>query len=119
MNTPKQTTEKVNSLAGIREAILDTMARRLHFEDQTIEQFRLNGRLDEVMAADSILVIELVLMLEDHFEIRFDPEHIDAELICDLDRLTEFISQGRTSPGIRVNGCKRSGNGQSPAGGDR
>ncbi len=82
----------MNSLAEIRESILDIMARRLHFDDQTIEQFRVHGRLDEVTAADSILVIELVLMLEDRFEIRFDPEHIDVELICDLDRLTAFIS---------------------------
>ena len=96
MDTPEQTTEKVNSLAGIREAILDTMARRLHFENQTIEQFKVNGRLDEVMAADSILVIELVLILEDHFDIRFDPEHIDSELICDLDRLTAFIAQAQS-----------------------
>jgi acyl carrier protein len=86
----------MNSPAGIREAILDTMTRRLRFEDQAIEQLRINGRLDEITAMDSILVIELVLVLEERFKIRFDPKHIDVELICDLNRLSTFISQARS-----------------------
>ena len=86
----------MNTLTETREAILDIMAGRLLLEDKTLEQFRVNGRLDEVTAADSILVVELVLLLEERFEIRFDPEHIDAELICDLDRLTAFISQAQS-----------------------
>ncbi len=86
----------MNSPAGVREAILDTLSTRLHFEDQVIEQLRIKGRLDEITAMDSILVVELVLVLEERFKIRFDPEHIDVELICDLNRLTAFISQAQS-----------------------
>ena len=86
----------MNTSADIRDAILETMAKRLDLDEPTLEQLRTNGRLDEVTAADSILMVELVLALEDRFGIRFEADDIDAELICDLDRLTAFVSEAKS-----------------------
>ena len=83
----------MSTSADVRDAILDIMAERLRLDEPTLEQLRNNGRLDEVTAADSILVVELVLGLEDRFGIRFKADDIDGELICDLDRLTAFVSE--------------------------
>ena len=85
----------MSTSADVRDAILDVMAERLRLDEPTLEQLRINGRLDEVTAADSILVVELVLGLEDRFGIRFKADDIDAELICDLDRLTAFVSEAK------------------------
>ncbi|TDJ33850.1 MAG: hypothetical protein E2O56_03155 [Gammaproteobacteria bacterium] len=85
MNAPDET----------RAAILQLMAERLRLEDKALEHLRANGRLDDVTAADSILIVELVLALEERFDIRFEPDDIDADLICDLDRLTAFVSAAR------------------------
>jgi acyl carrier protein len=86
MNAPDET----------RTAILDIMAERLRLEDKALEHLRANGRLDDVTAADSILIVELVLALEERFDIRFDPDNIDTDLICDLDRLTTFVSEAQS-----------------------
>lgn len=86
-------TTKMNTAADIRAAILNIMADRLSLADQHLEQLRDNGRLDQLTAVDSLLMVELVLLLEEHFQIRFDAEQIDAELVSDLDRLTEFVLQ--------------------------
>ena len=85
----------MSTSADVRDAILDIMAERLRLDEPTLEQLRINGRLDEVTAADSILVVELVLGLEDRFGIRFKADDIDAELICDLDRLAAFVSEAK------------------------
>lgn len=87
----------MNTSAEVRDAILDTMTERLRLDEPTLEQLRVNGRLDDVAAADSILMVELVLALEERFGIRFEPDHIDAELICDLDRLTAFVSEAQSA----------------------
>ena len=53
----------MSTSADVRDAILDIMAERLRLDEPTVEQLRINGRLDAVTAADSILVVELVLGL--------------------------------------------------------
>ncbi len=92
----KQVTDKMTVLDDIHEVILGIIAKRLSLEKEPLEQLRVGGRLDKFTAVDSLLMVELVLLLEEHFEIRFDPEHIDAELISDLDRLAEFIADARS-----------------------
>lgn len=79
-------------MADIRAEILRLIAERLALEEHALQQFQLSGRLDEVTAADSMLLVELVMMLEERFGIRFEPEHIDAELLCDLERLTAHVA---------------------------
>ena len=91
VDTAKQTPEKMNSLDDIREAILNIVAERLSLEQQSREQLRINGRMDRFTAVDSLLIVELVLMLEERFQIRFDPEHINVELVSDIDALATFI----------------------------
>ena len=78
--------------AELRAQIVDQVAERLALEPGALQQFKTTGRLDEVSAADSMLLVELVMMLEERFEIRFEPDDIDTELLCDLDRLTAFIA---------------------------
>lgn len=85
----------MNEPVDIRSAILRLAAERLALEKHALEQFEASGRLDEVTAADSMLLVELVMMLEEHFGIRFEPEHIDADLLCDLDRLTAYVAGAR------------------------
>jgi acyl carrier protein len=80
------------SRSEIQAEILQLIAERLALEEQALEQFRASGRLDEVTAADSMLLVEVVMMLEERFGIRFEPEHIDAELLCDLERLTAHVA---------------------------
>ena len=80
------------STSNIRAAILQLIAERLALEEHALQQFQLSGRLDEVTAADSMLLVELVMMLEERFGMRFEPEHIDAELLCDLERLTAHVA---------------------------
>jgi acyl carrier protein len=79
----------------LRSEIVDLVNGRLSLEPGAREQFRSTGRLDEVTAADSMLLVELVMILEEQFGIRFEPDDIDAELLCDLDRLTEFVAAAR------------------------
>ena len=86
----------MNAPDDTRTAILALMSERLRLEDEALKSLGINGRLDEVTAADSILMVELVLALEEHFGIRFDPDNINAELLCDLDRLTAFVSDAQS-----------------------
>ena len=86
----------MNIFDDIREVILGIIAKHLSLEKEPLEQLRVGGRLDKFTAVDSLLIVELVLLLEEHFEIRFEPEHIDAELISDLDRLAGFIANARS-----------------------
>ena len=79
----------------VRAEILALIAARLALEKDALEQFRASGRLDDVTAADSMLLVELVMMLEEHFGIRFEPEHLDAELLCDLERLSSHVAATR------------------------
>lgn len=85
----------MSTLANIREAIIDILAEHLSLTEKSLERLRINGRLHEFTAVDSLLMVELVLLLEEHFEIRFDPENIDAELISDLDKLAAFVADVR------------------------
>jgi acyl carrier protein len=80
-----------------RAEILALIAERLALETHALEQFRASGRLDEVTAADSMLLVEVVMLLEEHFNIRFEPEHLDAELLCDLDRLAAHVAAARSA----------------------
>jgi len=89
----EQVGKKMSALANIREAILDILAGHLSLTEKSLERLRINGRLDEFTAVDSLLMVELVLLLEEHFEIRFDPENIDTELISDLDKLAAFVAR--------------------------
>jgi len=84
-------------LNDTRAEILALIAERLALEKHALEQFRASGRLDEVTAADSMLLVEVVMLLEEHFGIRFEPEHLDAELLCDLDRLTAHVAAARSA----------------------
>ena len=79
----------------ILDFILATMAKRLELDNTALETLRVRGRLDAFTAVDSLLMVELVLMLEERFDIRFDPENIDAALISDLKRLVSFVAQSR------------------------
>lgn len=79
----------------LRAQIVELVIERLSLEAGAREQFEVSGRLDEVTAADSMLLVELVMILEEAFGIRFEPEDIDAELLCDLGRLTEFVAAAR------------------------
>jgi acyl carrier protein len=81
--------------AELRTQILELINERLALEPGAQEQFRRTGRLDEVTAADSMLLVELVMMLEEQFSIRFEPDDIDTELLCDLGRLTTFVAAAR------------------------
>ncbi|MCU0990963.1 MAG: acyl carrier protein [Xanthomonadales bacterium] len=84
-------------LNDTRAEILALIAERLALEKHALEQFRASGRLDEVTAADSMLLVEVVMLLEEHFGIRFEPEHLDAELLCDLDRLAAHVAAARSA----------------------
>jgi acyl carrier protein len=90
-------TENVNTAPDIRKAILEIMAERLSLDDQQLEQLGNNGRLDQLTAVDSLLTVELVFLLEEHFQIRFDAEQIDEELVSSLDKLTEFVLQTKSA----------------------
>ena len=79
----------------IRDVILATMAERLELDELALDKLGTNGRLDEFTAVDSLLMVELVLMLEERFNVRFDPEDIDAALISDLNRLVLFVAESR------------------------
>lgn len=83
----------MNKFNEVRDVILSTMAERLDLDGRSLENLKINGRLDEFTAIDSLLMVELVLMLEERFTMRFDPKNIDAELIGDLDRLATFVSE--------------------------
>ena len=87
--------DELNKSDEILDFILATMARRLELDNTALETLRVKGRLDEFTAVDSLLMVELVLMLEERFDIRFDPENIDAALISDLKRLVSFVAQSR------------------------
>jgi acyl carrier protein len=87
----------MNRTNDTRSEILGLIAERLALEPHALEQFRASGRLDEVTAADSMLLVELVMLLEERFGIRFEPEHIDADLLCDLDRLTAHVAAARAA----------------------
>lgn len=83
----------MKNLNDIHHVIIEIMAERLELDKPSLEKLSQNGRLDEFTAVDSLLMVELVLALEERFNIRFDPGDIDAELINDLGRLTSFIAQ--------------------------
>jgi len=87
----------MNALDDVREVILETVSERLDLDRAALEKLRANGRLDEFTAVDSLLMVELVLMLEERFDIRFDPEKIGAELISDLDLLSAFVESARAN----------------------
>ena len=87
----------MNALDDVREVILEILSERLDLDGAALEKLRANGRLDELTAVDSLLMVELVLMLEERFDIRFDPERIDAELISDLDLLSAFVESAQAN----------------------
>jgi len=86
---------KMKNLNDIHDVIIEIMAERLKLDNPSLEKLRQNGRLDEFTAVDSLLMVELVLALEERFNIRFDPEDINAELINDLGRLAAFVAQAK------------------------
>ena len=75
----------------IREAILEMVSDQVGLDQEAYDDLVSGGRLDELTAVDSLLMVELVLSIEERFHIRFDPEDIDAGLIGDIDRLAEFV----------------------------
>lgn len=79
----------------VREQIVHVVAERLGLDEPSRDELEDKGRLDEFTAVDSLFIVELVLMLEERFDIRFEPENIDAELISDLDRLTSLVVEAR------------------------
>ena len=83
----------MTELNEIREVILEAVVEHLALDDASLGKLRASGRLDEFTAVDSLLMVELVLMLEERFDMRFAPEHIDADLISDLNRLATFVSE--------------------------
>ena len=83
----------MNRSRDYRAEITEIIIELLALEKPAIEQFEANGQLDEFTAADSMFLVELVLMLEDGFGIRFEPEHLDAKLLCNLDWLATFVAE--------------------------
>ena len=80
----------------VRDVILDAVREHLDLDREGFEILKAKGRLDELTAVDSLLMVELVLTLEERFNIRFKAEDIDAELINELDRLAAFVAEALT-----------------------
>ena len=82
----------MNKSGDYREEIIEIIRQRLVLEKHAVEQFEKHGKLDSVTAVDSMFLVELVTMLEEHFGIRFESQDLDENLLCNLDWLTNFVT---------------------------
>lgn len=82
-------------MSDTKNVILEMLREQVGLDDEAIATLAEKGRLNELTAVDSLLMVDLVVSLEDRFGIRFDPEDIDAELISDIARLAAFVDANR------------------------
>jgi len=80
-------------MSKTRKVILGLVCEQVNLDEAALKTLDVRGRLDELTAVDSLLLVDLVISLEERFGIRFDPEDIDPSLIGDISRLAEFVDK--------------------------
>ena len=86
---------QVRTMNETRSVILEMVRDQLDLDADGFEKLSRRGRLDELTAVDSLLMVDLVVSLEERFSIRFEPDDIDAELMGDITRLCAFVDMAR------------------------
>ncbi|MGD8347380.1 MAG: acyl carrier protein [Lysobacterales bacterium] len=80
-------------MSETRETILDLVCEQVGLDEDASKTLKARGRLDELTAVDSLLMVDLVISLEERFGIRFDPADIDPELVGDISRLADYVDK--------------------------
>jgi acyl carrier protein len=91
----------------ICRVLVDTL--RLPLSEVDFESIE---RLDDLLGVDSITLIEATLGLEKEFAIRFEPEEIERDVLCDLSRLTACIL-GHLDRQTRPGSCRPAAGGDN------
>lgn len=79
------------TLDRIRRIFIESLHLNLRAEDLAY-----GDKLDEVVALDSVAVLEFVAALEKEFEIAIEPEMLTIEVVRDLRQLAAYID-GRSA----------------------
>lgn len=80
-------------MSETRETILNMVCEQVGLDGEASQTLRARGRLDELTAVDSLLMVDLVISLEERFGIRFDPADVDPELVGDITRLAAHVDK--------------------------
>jgi acyl carrier protein len=80
-------------MSETRETILNMVCEQVGLDEEASKTLRSRGRLDELTAVDSLLMVDLVISLEERFGIRFEPADIDPELVGDITRLAAYVDK--------------------------
>jgi acyl carrier protein len=86
-------TSATPTLARVSRVIADALGANV-----TEEELRQVSRLDEIIAVDSIALLELVVGLEREFAIRLDPSSMKRDFVLDIAGLTNYL-ETRTGTG--------------------
>jgi acyl carrier protein len=57
------------------------------------DEIRSIKKLDDLFGMDSVAVIELIIGLEKEFNIAIQEEHLDYQILRDMDTLADFINK--------------------------
>ncbi|MFN0030182.1 MAG: acyl carrier protein [Acidimicrobiales bacterium] len=74
----------LNNVICIVSSTLGIEDRAMRFDSET----RL---LDSLPELDSMAIVELIVALEDHFDIEFDESEVTAEVFTSIGSLSQFI----------------------------
>ncbi len=82
--------QSTDSKTAIKNGIQNVLTHALPAD---LEATNIHGirRLDELISLDSMIIIDLMFGLEREFEITFDFDQIDIDLINDVERLVDYI----------------------------
>jgi acyl carrier protein len=63
---------------------------QLNLSEDTIRSIK---KLDDLFGMDSVAVIELIIGIEKEFNIAIQEEHLDYQILRDMDTLADFINK--------------------------
>ena len=78
------------SIEDIRKRIVEVMIRDLELTLDPNEIYN-TGRLDDLFGMDSIAITELIIGIEQEFNIKIPAEDLSVKIFQNLETLTEYV----------------------------
>jgi len=80
----------MSDIANIKDRVLQVIIRNLELNIST-EDLQKADRLDELFGMDSIAIIELVVGIEQEFEIKVPPEYLTVTIFQNVNTIAEHV----------------------------
>lgn len=80
------------SIDDVKDRIVEIMIRELELTLNP-DEFHNTSRLDDLFGMDSIAITELLIGIEQQFNIKIPAEDLSVEIFKDLETLTEYVKR--------------------------